>query len=825
MAYQYDAMGNFIGEYESEEERAAREKAEREAAQAQVQKQEVITRADGTQTVKTTQEVGAPVAPDQVFNRMIQAESGGQQFNKSGGILTSPAGAQGMAQIMPATARQPGYGVTPATPEEIATPEGNRAFGERYFQGLLKHFGGDIAKATAAYNGGPGRVERNVQANAGQMNTAQLPRETQGYLQKVLGQVANAVIPSAQAGTLPQPQAGAGRGGAGMPMAQPGPGVAVATGNGILGTMSVPEPTAASAVSQTAPAPAPGGVDYSLGTGTPGPGGLRIPSFASGITAPAAPDSAAQIERYQANQDNPLELLQLRADETAAPWMRERAGKRAAELLRQEDQRAAAETRLQDLTARVAAGDPKASREMASELKSEGSWVKMLLLGFISPQLAGEEAMKLGFGNKDRTVYDADGQAGMITFRADGKPLSGVKADGTAMSQRELIVYAGGGKRDVDIVGGTYVNDQTGEVGRVVSDKRTGQSFVQTETGRKPLTGFRPQGQGGTLDSQRAQAVMRQNVDLAGDWAKLQMRIQGAAPEAANKFMGEFNAKHGTNFGLQSITGAAPQIDLTTGRMTSGAPGAAAATPAAVAPAPAVTAGVPGTVAGPVAPGAAPVGQTPAKVAEAAEAAKTGAVTEAKETAEDIAKVKAGQGKAERQADYLITKMNELVKHPGFETSVGAQGATYLFGAIDKPLPPQLGGGPARDWQNRAREVIGGGFVQAIEALKGLGALSDAEGKSAAAAIQRLGYMDPKTNLPVVTATEAEFRAAVKDFQEVIQRNVDGNRVKLGQKPKYGTPPESTQSAPAAPAAPAASDSPADRARAELERRKKSQGR
>ena len=206
MAYQYDAFGNVIGEYESEEERLAREKAQREAAQAQVQKQEVITRADGTQTVKTTQEVSAPpttpVNPADVFGRMVQVESGGQQFNKSGGILTSPKGAQGLAQIMPATAANPGFGVKPATPEEIATPEGNRAFGERYFQGLLKYFNGDVAKATAAYNGGAGRVERNIQANQGQMNTAQLPKETQDYLQKVLGGVGsavNAIIPSAQA--------------------------------------------------------------------------------------------------------------------------------------------------------------------------------------------------------------------------------------------------------------------------------------------------------------------------------------------------------------------------------------------------------------------------------------------------------------------------------------------------------------------------------------------------------------------------------------------------------------------------------------------------
>ena len=125
-----------------------------------------------------------PVAPS-TFDRMVQTESNGQQFAPNGQILTSPKGALGQAQIMPATAANPGFGVAPATPEEIATPEGNKAFGQRYYQGLLQHFGGDEQKAVAAYNAGPGRVQQNVQANNGQLNVAQLPQETQDYLQKV----------------------------------------------------------------------------------------------------------------------------------------------------------------------------------------------------------------------------------------------------------------------------------------------------------------------------------------------------------------------------------------------------------------------------------------------------------------------------------------------------------------------------------------------------------------------------------------------------------------------------------------------------------------
>lgn len=87
----------------------------------------------------------------------------------------SPVGARGLAQLMPGTARE--LGVDPDDP--FANLEG----GARYLRAQLDRFDGDIEKALAAYNAGPGRVEK-----AGGIPRI---RETQNYVSSVMGRLAN----------------------------------------------------------------------------------------------------------------------------------------------------------------------------------------------------------------------------------------------------------------------------------------------------------------------------------------------------------------------------------------------------------------------------------------------------------------------------------------------------------------------------------------------------------------------------------------------------------------------------------------------------------
>lgn len=89
----------------------------------------------------------------------------------------SRAGARGLTQLMPATARD--LGVNPDDP--WANLEG----GARYLRAQLNAFDGDLVKALAAYNAGPGRVIR-----AGGVPRI---RETQDYVAAILNRLSQPV--------------------------------------------------------------------------------------------------------------------------------------------------------------------------------------------------------------------------------------------------------------------------------------------------------------------------------------------------------------------------------------------------------------------------------------------------------------------------------------------------------------------------------------------------------------------------------------------------------------------------------------------------------
>ena len=81
----------------------------------------------------------------------------------------SSAGAEGLMQILPATAYYLAQlsGGSSFTASDLATPSVNVAYGSYYLRYLLDHYGGNEMLAVAAYNGGLTNVDRWVaQAHA-----------------------------------------------------------------------------------------------------------------------------------------------------------------------------------------------------------------------------------------------------------------------------------------------------------------------------------------------------------------------------------------------------------------------------------------------------------------------------------------------------------------------------------------------------------------------------------------------------------------------------------------------------------------------------------
>ena len=75
---------------------------------------------------------------------------------------TSHAGARGLMQITPETARYIAHlsGGTQFEQGDLATPQINISYGAYYLRYLLKRYGGNTVLALAAYNGGEGNVDR-----------------------------------------------------------------------------------------------------------------------------------------------------------------------------------------------------------------------------------------------------------------------------------------------------------------------------------------------------------------------------------------------------------------------------------------------------------------------------------------------------------------------------------------------------------------------------------------------------------------------------------------------------------------------------------------
>lgn len=150
----------------------------------------------GSQMARSLYSTGTP-GDGSLSALIIQAESGGNPE------AVSPNGARGLMQLMPETAKEMAAELGLEYSEErlTADPQYNMALGNAYINKMLGRYGGNQALALAAYNAGPGSVDKWLKEygdpRKGEITDqefiSKIPfKETREYTGKIVSQVSQA---------------------------------------------------------------------------------------------------------------------------------------------------------------------------------------------------------------------------------------------------------------------------------------------------------------------------------------------------------------------------------------------------------------------------------------------------------------------------------------------------------------------------------------------------------------------------------------------------------------------------------------------------------
>jgi soluble lytic murein transglycosylase len=143
--------------------------------------------------------VGFPVVDTPVVNDWTMVHAISRQESEFDRTRVSHAGARGVMQLMPGTAREQAgkLGVQYMSANLIGDPSYNIRLGDAYFARMMDYYGGAYPLAVGAYNAGPGRVNQWLRMNGdprkGEIDwvtwVEKIPAnfETRYYIMRVLG--------------------------------------------------------------------------------------------------------------------------------------------------------------------------------------------------------------------------------------------------------------------------------------------------------------------------------------------------------------------------------------------------------------------------------------------------------------------------------------------------------------------------------------------------------------------------------------------------------------------------------------------------------------
>ena len=538
MAYQYDQFGNVIGEYESEEERRAREA--QELADTAVQTQEIKTYGDGTVEQITKQSIPpelqrqqaayqrtvapvAPVAPDQAaYTR--QQESGN---NPNIGYHFQPN-----AQGQRASSAFGPYGITEAAYRDIAQQDPSLAkpitswTQEDHDRGYATLVGRNQARLT----------QLGQEPTAGALQLAHLLGADGAARFLKTGQVSEQAA-AANGGRDRLIQIAQGRfagaqnaASSGAAQAQP------STGGQIPGLTPVNQmgPVTPDQANQAAQQFAQQNQQF-VATAPPN----SFDEFGTPVFSQAQADLDNHLSNYQGIQTSPDDLLTFSKDSTLPEWLKDRARNTAADLIIQQRQDTKAKKDAEDL-------DENKIARLLRERKGEGSRVKgMLYAAFGLKDLANEELYKLGIGT-DKTD-SINGEPVVIKVAANGKAIDGINAiTGKELTTKEIAQYNANinsalGK-GASVSAEVYVDKNTGERYRSGVDAAGKAAMVNVQGG--PAFKGNPRDlEVQSIGTSAAKAEAAKKISLSYDPII-------AAATAGAKELGEANAKYGTNFAI-----------------------------------------------------------------------------------------------------------------------------------------------------------------------------------------------------------------------------------------------------------------------------------